>query len=292
MGPVDRELSTRADGEISHERLVDDDVATLPLHAAAMVMRLGLENAELNVALRESRRELADARTRIVRASDQARRELERDLHDGAQQRLTAIVIKLGLAQERALDRDLARQLESIGAELELAIDELRDLAHGIYPAVLSDHGLVHAVRSLAIRAPIPVRVIDEGIGRCSAPVEAAVYFCTLEAVQNAIKHAGGYARVTVVLRRRPSGDVQFEVTDDGMGMTMPVRPAGIGLISMRDRIGAVGGELEIISAPGRGTRARGTIPDDQRRHGQAASIRRPDGERGSSRQPAVIGSV
>jgi signal transduction histidine kinase len=237
-------------------------------------MRLALENAELKVALRQSRRELVDAHARITRASDEGRRQLERDLHDGAQQRLTAIAIKLGLAQEAALDQDLARQLESISADLEVAIDELRDLACGIYPAVLSDHGLVAAVRALAIRAPMPVGVIDEGIGRRSAPVEVAVYFCTLEAVQNAIKHAGGDATVTVILGRGPSGDVQFEVTDDGVGMTLPTRPAGMGLISMRDRIGAVGGELEILSAPGRGTSVRGTVPDDRHRDRPAASVR------------------
>jgi signal transduction histidine kinase len=237
-------------------------------------MRLALENAELKVALRQSRRELVDAHARITRASDEGRRQLERDLHDGAQQRLTAIAIKLGLAQEAALDQDLARQLESISADLEVAIDELRDLACGIYPAVLSDHGLVAAVRALAIRAPMPVGVIDEGIGRRSAPVEVAVYFCTLEAVQNAIKHAGGDATVTVILGRGPSGDVQFEVTDDGVGMTLPTRPAGMGLISMRDRIGAVGGELEILSAPGRGTSVRGTVPDDRHRDTPAASVR------------------
>ena len=145
-----------------------------------MVMLLALENAELKAALLESRRELADARARIIGASDRGRRELERDLHDGAQQRLTTIQIKLRTLQESASREDLARQLESISMEVEQAIDELRALAHGMYPAVLRDQGLAAAVRSLAIRAPIPVRVVDQGIGRSSAAVEAAVYFCTL----------------------------------------------------------------------------------------------------------------
>jgi signal transduction histidine kinase len=199
---------------------------------------------------------------------------------------LTAIQIRLRLAQEPAVDEDLARQLESISADLEFAVDELRDLARGIYPSVLSDLGLADAVRSLVIRAPIQIGVIDEGIGRCPAPVEAAVYFCAFEAVQNAIKHAGGDARVTVALSRSLSGEIQFEVSDDGVGMTMPIRPAGIGLISMRDRIGAVGGELEITSTPGRGTSVRGTIPADRHRHEQPASGRLPDGKRGSSPRP------
>ena len=257
-----------------------------PLHAAGMVVRLALENAELSAALRESRRELVDARARIILASDQARRMLERDLHDGAQQRLTAIQIKLEMAQESALDEDLVRQLESVSADVELAVDELRALARGIYPAVLRDHGLADAVRSLTIRAPIPTGVTDEGIGRCSAPVEAAVYFCTSEAVQNAVKHAGPDARVTVVLRRGQSGDIQFWVTDDGVGMAMPIRPGGIGLISMRDRIAAVGGELDITSSPGRGTTVRGTVPDDRHPDAQATAVRLPDGEPGSSPRP------
>jgi signal transduction histidine kinase len=167
---------------------------------------LALENAELKAALGESRRELVDARARIVRSSDRARRQLERDLHDGAQQRLTAIVLKLGLARESAVDEGLARRLESIRVDVELAVDELRALARGVYPAALRDRGVAAAVRSLATSAPIPVGVIDNGIGRCSALVEAAVYFCVSEAVQNAIKHAGPDARVTVVLRRGPRG--------------------------------------------------------------------------------------
>ena len=246
-------------------------------------MLLALENAQLNAALRQSRHALVDARARIMRASDRGRRKLERDLHDGAQQRLTMIQIKVGRAQERTLDEDLARQLESISADLELAVEELRALARGIYPTVLRDQGLADAVRSLAMRTPIPTDVIDEGVGRCSAPVEEALYFCTLEAVQNAIKHAGDDARVTVVLRRDPSGDIQFEVSDNGVGMTMPIRPAGIGLTNMRDRIGAVGGELEIISAPGDGTSVRGTVRDERHHRTQTTCDGLADGERGSS---------
>ena len=236
----------------------------LTLMAAPALAR---ENAELKAALRESRRELIDARARIIGASDRARRMLERDLHDGAQQRLTAIQIRLRMAQEAAVDEDLTRQLESISVDAKLAVAELRALARGIYPAALRDRGLADAVRSLAISAPIPVGVIDQGIGRSSAVVEAAVYFCVSEAVQNAIKHAGADARVTVILGRRPRGGIRFEVTDDGVGTNVAIRPDGIGLISIRDRIGAVSGELEISSTPGRGTSVRGTVPDDRRPH-------------------------
>lgn len=246
-------------------------------HAATEVVLLAHENAELKAALGESRRELIDARTRIIRASDRARRTLERDLHDGAQQRLTAVMIKLAVARESAPDEDQARQLESIRVEVELAVDELRALARGIYPVALSERGLACAIRLVAISAPIPVGVIDEGIGRCSASVEAAVYFCVREAVQNAIKHAGSDARVTVVLGRGAGGRVRFAVTDDGVGMSMPVATDGIGLTSMRDRIGAVSGELKITSTPGQGTCVRGAVPEDPRCHQQAMSHRLAD---------------
>jgi signal transduction histidine kinase len=237
-------------------------------------LALALENGELKAALAQSRRELVEARARIVRAADRARRELERDLHDGAQQRLSAILIRLRMAQTSGLEKDLTNQLEAISVDVELAVDELRALARGIYPAALTEHGLADAVRSLAMSAPIPVAVIDEGLGRCSAVVEAAVYFCVSEAVQNAIKHAGPEARVTVILRRGPPRDLRFEVTDDGVGMNMPIRSNGVGLISMRDRIGAVRGELEISSVAGRGTNVRGTVPDDLRPGPEATSDR------------------
>jgi signal transduction histidine kinase len=230
--------------------------------ASGLVAILARENAELNAALDESRRELARAYARIIAVADRERRKLERDLHDGAQQRLVAIQIKLQMAQESALP-DVGRQLASMSRELELAVEELRALARGIYPAVLTDKGLAAAVRSLATRAPISVGVIDEGTGRFSAPIEVAVYFCVLEATQNAIKHAGSDVRVTVVLGRGRHGGVRFEVTDDGIGMSLPFRQQGIGLISMRDRMDAVGGALEIASSPGAGTTVRGTVPVD-----------------------------
>jgi signal transduction histidine kinase len=178
------------------------------------------------------------------------------------------------MSQESAVDVDHARQLESIRIEVELAADELRTLARGIYPVVLSERGVAGAIRLVAISAPIPVAVIDKGIGRRSAAVEAAVYFSVREAVQNAIKHAGPDARVAVVLKRGSRGGVRFEVTDDGVGMSMPIRADGIGLTSMRDRLGAVGGDLEISSAPGRGTTVRGAVPEDQRRDRPTTSDR------------------
>jgi signal transduction histidine kinase len=186
---------------------------------------------------------------------------VERDLHDGAQQRLMAIQVKLRLAEQHVSDSELSRRIDEIRAEAAEAVDELRALAHGIYPSALRDGGLADGLRSLAMRASIPVSVSDEGIGRCPGAIEANVYFCALEAVQNASKHAGPRARVTITLRRH-QGAIRFDIADDGVGMDASAKSDCFGLVSMRDRIGAVGGELEISSSSGRGTIVRGTVPD------------------------------
>ena len=147
--------------------------------------------------------------------------------------------------------------------DAQAAVEELRTLAHGIYPPVLREQGLAKALRSLATTAPIPVRVDDEGIGRCPAAIEAAIYFCSLEAIQNAIKHAGSHARVDGDPRARPRTASTSRSRTTASELDDLQRGDGLGLIGMRDRIGAVGGELEIISSPGRGTIVRGTVPDD-----------------------------
>ena len=231
------------------------------LEVGELVLLLALENAKLTAAWADALRQLADARERVIQAGDVARQRLERDLHDGAQQRLTAIQVKLALAQEAAEGQDLARQLESIGVDAAKAVDELRALARGIYPTVLRDNGLGDALRSVAREAPITVDVIDEAIGRCAEPVENAIYFCALEAVQNTIKHAGADASITLRISR-DLGLLRFDFTDDGVGLDTARPGDGIGMTSMRDRIGAVGGELEVISSPGGGTTIRGAIPD------------------------------
>lgn len=231
------------------------------IEAGELVLLLALENAKLSAAWADALRQLADARERVIQAGDLARQRLERDLHDGAQQRLTAIQVKLQLAQEAAEGQDLARQLGAIGADAAKAVDELRALARGIYPAVLRANGLGDALRSVAREAPIPVAVSAEGIGRCAEPVENAIYFCALEALQNAIKHAGVDASVTLRVSR-DVGLLRFEFVDDGVGLDTAHGGGGIGMTSMRDRIGAVGGELEVISSPGRGTTVRGAVPD------------------------------
>jgi signal transduction histidine kinase len=219
------------------------------LDAAGMIVSLMAANARLDEALQQSRREL-----------DEFRRKLGQDLHDGAQQGLIAIQIMAAMARERTDDGELAEAIATIGSVAAQAADDLRGLSQGIYPDVLVSLGAAEALCAVARTSPMAIRVMDEGVGRSSDAVEAAIYFCSLEAIQNAIKHAGGDARVSVTLRREPDG-VVFEVADDGVGMALPVRGGGIGLRSMRDRVEAVGGRFELVSSPGLGTRVRGHIP-------------------------------
>ena len=252
---------------IHHPTLDIDSDALEGLAATSLML---LEKTRLVAELRTSR-------SRIVETADRERRRLERDLHDGAQQRLMAVQVKLRLAQEQIEDDRAVAQLETVAAEAEEAVDELRALAHGIYPPVLQSGGVVQALRSLAIRAPIAVSVSDEGIGRCSPPVEAAIYFCSAEAIQNAIKHAGTNVRIAVTVGR-DRDRVHFAISDDGVGFDHPERGDGDGLIGMRDRVGAVGGELEIASSPGRGTTVRGTIAEAATpRADDAVPSRNPD---------------
>jgi signal transduction histidine kinase len=143
---------------------------------------------------------------------------------------------------------------------LRRALAELRDLAHGIYPAVLESDGLPAALRDAAQRSSLPVSVLAEGISRHGRELEAAVYFCCLEALQNAAKHAGDGARVSVRLSQ-VDGHVQLEVSDDGRGYDAAAMGPGAGLQNMSDRIGALGGELRIESTPGVGTTVRGSVP-------------------------------
>jgi PAS domain S-box-containing protein len=204
--------------------------------------------------------ELRGSRARIVETGARERLRLERDLHDGAQNRLVAMQIKLALARDQAGADAVVRQLDEIMHDSEAAIEELRALGHGIYPTELRQLGLVGALRSLARAAPIDVRVRADTVGRYPPTVEEAVFFCAREAIQNATKHAGAQTRVTLTLNRHDDG-VEFEVADDGPGFDPDEQASGFGLTSMRDRIAAVGGELETISAPGQGSRIRGYVP-------------------------------
>jgi signal transduction histidine kinase len=236
---------------IHDQQLVDDPEL---LRAAGAVALLALENAELDAAGKDSLRALADSRSRLTRASDEERRKLERDLHDGAQQHLLAGLIRLSWAEELAGDSppELKRQLTATRVELETAIAELRDLARGIYPTVLAETGLGGALRSVSLHSPN--RITVKATNRRFAPdLEAALYYCCLEAIQNALKHAGPEAQISIRLFTTDR-ELRLDVRDTGPGYNPAGQRDGLGLRNMQDRLGAVGGHVEIRSQPGRGT--------------------------------------
>jgi signal transduction histidine kinase len=213
--------------------------------------------------------ELRASRQRLVKAQDEERRRLERNIHDGAQQQLVALSVKLTLV--RAMSRkDAARadaMLEELQGEAQDAMENLRDLARGIYPPLLADHGLVAALEAQARKAAISVQIESDGISRYPQEAEAAVYFCTLEALQNVAK----YARATRALVRLREEDraLVFEVSDDGVGFDPSSQGYGTGLQGMADRLAALGGAISVSSTAGQGTTVTGRVPIDQ---GQAAS--------------------
>jgi signal transduction histidine kinase len=236
---------------------------------------LTLHNAKLDSALqasldevRRQARELQASRGRIVEAGDTARRQIERDIHDGVQQHLVALAVKVRLIKQlQTQNPEKATELlESLGGDLNDTLQELRDLAHGIYPPLLADKGLLEALASAARRAVLTTEVEAVGIGRYSRVVEATAYFCCLEAFQNAGKYAGANVQVRVVVRE--DGDaLVFTVTDDGAGFDTRVMAHGVGFVNMNDRLGAVGGTLRVESTPGAGTRVTGTIPLQESTH-------------------------
>ena len=228
---------------------------------------LALHNVQLDSALQASldevRRqadELRASRARIVASADAARRRIERDLHDGAQQQLVALAVNLRLARDLVTEdgETAVAMLDELATALKEAIAELRNLAHGIYPPLLVDSGLAEALRAAVSRSPLDVELqVEEG--RYPSEVEAAVYFCCLEALQNAAKHAPG-AHVTVAVRKEAEG-LLFEVADDGPGFDAEARGRGHGFVNMSDRLGAIGGTVRWDSAPGEGTRVSGAVP-------------------------------
>jgi signal transduction histidine kinase len=219
------------------------------------------DNRRLAARVESSLTELRGSRARILAAADDERRRIERDLHDGGQQRLVALRIRLELAEE-AMRTDPARarsMLHRFGGEIDSALDELRSLAAGVYPSLLSARGLPDALRTAALQSPLPVSVDVEGSDRYSDEVETAAYFCCIEALQNVAKHTPEASSVSISLNR--NGGLRFEVRDDGRGFEVGDVPPGDGLMNMRDRMAAVGGELEIRSSAGAGTTVVGTIP-------------------------------
>jgi signal transduction histidine kinase len=239
---------------------IDEAKAKLVSDLAAQA-GLVLRNVGLTDELRSRLQDLEAAQKRLVAAQNEERRRIERNLHDGAQQQLVALAVKQRLATS-LVRRDpdaAARLLEELQAESTEALENLRDLAHGIYPPILADRGLVEALESQARKATVPVSVEADSIGRYEQEIEAAAYFCCLEALQNVAKYAAA-SKATIALAG-DDGWLRFAVTDDGAGFDPEETPLGSGLQGMEDRLAALGGDLGIHSEPGAGTTVTGRIP-------------------------------
>ncbi|MDQ3708744.1 MAG: sensor histidine kinase, partial [Actinomycetota bacterium] len=223
---------------------------------------LVLRNVRLTAELYQRLDDLRASRQRLVAAQDTERRRLERDLHDGAQQQLVALKVKLALAKTLATREHATKAAQVLGrlaGDADDAITTLRDLARGIYPPLLADQGLAVALQAQARKAPLPVTVHADGIGRYPQDTEAAVYFCCLEALQNTAKYASA-AHATITLTQH-HGALVFTVTDDGVGFDPATTTRGSGLQNMADRLAAHGGTLTIHSAQGQGTTVSGQLP-------------------------------
>ena len=255
------------------ERTGDADALTgadeRALGEVARRLAIVLRNRALDEALtdtladlRRANAELQASRARLVSTADAERRRIERDLHDGAQQHLVAIAVGLRLVRDGAEDAGNTADVELLD-ELDRGVREsiaaLRDLAHGIYPPLLRDAGLPEALRAAAARSPLTVQVRAADVGRHPEPVEAAVYFCCLEALQNAAKHAPG-STVEIEMACR-DGQLVVEVSDTGPGLPDGGTPAGAGLQNMADRLGAVGGSVRWFSTAGVGTTVTAAVP-------------------------------
>jgi signal transduction histidine kinase len=205
--------------------------------------------------------DLRASRQRLVAAQDEERRRIERNIHDGAQQQLVALAVKLRLA-DALVGKDEERAHALLGelhGETSQALEDLRDLARGIYPPLLADEGLAAALSAQARKSSIPVEVVPDGIGRYPEETEAAVYFSCLEALQNVAKYAEA-SKATVRLSQL-NGSLAFEVTDDGRGFDPAAASRGTGLQGIADRLAALGGAVDVVSSPGAGTTIAGRIP-------------------------------
>jgi signal transduction histidine kinase len=232
--------------------LLDEPKLVQTVGAAA---RLALENAQLQAETRAQLEQVKESRVRIVTAADEERRRIERDLHDGAQQRLAALALQLRSAQRQA-DPAVDALLESAVAELQAANEELRELVRGVYPAILTEEGLAAALESLALRSPFPIE-LDVLEGRFPASVEATAYFVVCEGLANVAKHAKATKASVCVARR--NGSLAVEIGDDGVGGARPHERSG--LTGLSDRVEALGGRLRVQSPVGGGTRVIAEIP-------------------------------
>ena len=244
----------------------DDDRVLTEL---ARQVGLALHNVQLDTALQASLDELRDtneelraSRVRIVAAGDAERRKLERNLHDGAQQHLVALAVKLRLAKDAVTDdpADAEMMIDEIRQDLQESIAELRALAHGIFPPLLMSGGLAEALPAAAARTALPTST-ELSVGRHTEEIEAAIYFCCMEALQNAGKHAGTDASALVKMWDDDL-TLHWEVTGDGPGFDpASTVGAGDGFVNMRDRMGSFGGTIEVLSTVGAGTTIRGHLP-------------------------------
>lgn len=221
---------------------------------------LVLRNVGLNDELMGKVDQLRASRQRLVEAQDGERRRIERDIHDGAQQHLVAIKIKLGLVEDLAMKdpTSVLAAVEELKTDADAALQTLRDLARGIYPPLLADQGLDAALKAQARNATVPVSIEIDGVGRLAPEVEGAVYFCCLEALQNVQKHA--HATTATVRLWKEAGQLNFEVSDDGDGFDVGHTRRGAGFTNMKDRLEALGGSMKVTSEPERGARLTGTL--------------------------------
>ena len=267
-------------GVLVHDPLIEVEDPGL-VEAVGNAARLALENERLAAEVRAQLEEVRASRVRIVEAADAERRRVERDLHDGAQQRLVALAMRLQVAKQST--PEASALLDAATTELETAIGEVRGLARGVHPTILTESGLAAAIDALAERTTIPV-VADVVDSRFDATVEATAYFVVAEALTNVVRYSGaGGARVTV----REAGDTLLvEVTDDGRGGADPA--AGSGLRGLDDRVAAIGGRLTITSPAGGGTTVRAELPVHVSAEAAALRDRRPD----HRRSPLASGSL
>jgi signal transduction histidine kinase len=232
------------------------------LNDVASQAGLVLRNARLTSELLARLEELQASRQRLVTAQDEERRRLERNLHDGAQQHLVALKVNLSLvARQAEAGVPVAPMLGSLQSDADEAIEALRQLAHGIYPPLLADQGLAAALEAQTRKSPLAVEIREDGIHRYSQDVEAAVYFCALEALQNVAKYAD--AGRAIVALSQDGGRLRCSIIDDGKGFEPTVADRGAGLQNMADRIEALGGAFEVRSEPGAGTTIDTSIPVD-----------------------------
>jgi signal transduction histidine kinase len=251
LGSLDLQLQTGEDLKDDDRRLAEE---------LASGMGLALRNQLLTERLGARVEELRQSRRRLVALQDETRRRLERDLHDGAQQQLVALKVKLGLARAMALKdgaSDTAALLDDLNEDAGETVEAMRDFARGVYPPLLEAEGLGSAITALSRRTPVPVSVDTDGIGRYDREVEATVYFCVAEALRSAMRHSG-VSSAAVVLTQ-DDGTVRFEVHDDGVAGA----PAedGDGMTTMRDRVDAVAGSLVFSAGVGEGTIVAGRVP-------------------------------